>query len=236
MRGGDHSTVTRRAFLRTAGGATATAATAGAAAGQETTTSGDGGTTTGGEGTEGGTTTGGEGTEGTTGGGGGGGGASHTVDMTDQLVFDPEEITIAPGDTVVWENTGQTGHSVTAYEDEIPDGAEYFASGGFDSEQAARQAYPEGEVAGGESFEHTFETEGEFGYFCIPHESVGMVGTVTVQAGGATESGGGGGGAAGAIPDSAKTLGIISMAALVAVLALAYVFIKYGGDYGEVER
>ena len=235
MRGGDLSTatVTRRTFLRTAGGATATAATAGAAAGQdETTTEGEttGGGTTTGEGTPGETT---EGTDG----GGGGGGASHTVDMTDDLVFDPEEITIAPGDTVVWENVGQVEHSVTGYEDEIPDGAEYFASGGFDSEQPARDAYPdEGAIAGGESYEHTFETEGEFGYFCIPHESVGMVGTVIVQAGGG--GGGEGGGATGgpSIPASAMTLGIISMSALLAVLALAYVFLKYGGDYGEVER
>lgn len=248
MRGGDLSTatVTRRTFLRTAGGATATAVTAGEVAGQdETTTEGetdgdgtpteDGTPTDEGEGTPEETT---EGTtEGTAEGGGGGGGETHTVDMTDDLVYDPEDITIAPGDTVVWENVGQVGHSVTAYEDEIPDDAEYFASGGLDSEQAARDAYPdEGDIPGGESYEYAFETEGEFGYFCIPHESVGMVGTVVVQAGG----GGGdeGGGAAGgpSIPESAMTLGIISMSALLTVLALAYVFLKYGGDYGEVER
>jgi plastocyanin len=116
---------------------------------------------------------------------GDGGGETYTVDMTDDLIFDPEEITVAPGDTVVWENVGSVGHSVTAYEDEIPDGAEYFASGGFDSEQAARDAYPaEGDIPGGESYEHTFETTGEFAYFCIPHEQVGMIGTVVVQEGG----------------------------------------------------
>ena len=92
---------------------------------------------------------------------------THTVDMTDGLVFDPDELTIAPGDTVVWENVGSIGHSVTAYEDDIPDEAEYFASGGFDSEQAARNAYPEGDIPGGESYQHTFEVEGEYAYFCI---------------------------------------------------------------------
>ncbi|NIS35939.1 MAG: copper-binding protein, partial [Actinobacteria bacterium] len=71
--------------------------------------------------------------------------------------------------------------SVTAYEDGIPDGAEYFASGGFDSEQAARDNYPqEGDIPGGESYQYTFETTGEYEYFCIPHESADMVGTVTV--------------------------------------------------------
>ena len=107
----------------------------------------------------------------------------HTVEMTDELVFDPDSITVAPGDTVVWENVGSVGHSITAYEDEIPDGADYFASGGFDSEEAARGAYPEGDIGGGGSYEHTFDATGEYGYFCIPHESVGMVGTVTVQEG-----------------------------------------------------
>ena len=106
--------------------------------------------------------------------------------MTDELVFDPEQLTIGVGDTVVWENVGSVGHSVTAYEDEIPDGAEYFASGGFDTEQAARDAYTPGDtdagdVLGGESYEHTFDTAGTYEYFCIPHESAGMVGTIQVE-------------------------------------------------------
>jgi plastocyanin len=108
-------------------------------------------------------------------------GTTHTVDMTDQLVFEPDELTVAPGDTVVWENVGTVGHSVTAYEEEIPEDAEFFASGGLESEQAARDSYPsEGDVPGGESSQHSFEVEGEYGYFCIPHEAVGMVGTLTV--------------------------------------------------------
>jgi len=108
--------------------------------------------------------------------------------MSDELVFDPDAITVSVGDTVTWENVGTVGHSVTAYEDQIPDGAEYFASGGFESEGAARDAWspgdPEsGNVAGGESFEHTFETAGTYRYFCIPHESAGMQGSVVVREG-----------------------------------------------------
>lgn len=119
------------------------------------------------------------------GGDGGGGDGTTTVDMTDELVFDPDSVTISSGDTVVWENVGGVGHSVTAYEDEIPDGAEYFASGGFDSEQAARDAYTPGDtdagdIPGGESWEHTFETPGTYEYFCIPHEST-MQGTIEVE-------------------------------------------------------
>ena len=104
-----------------------------------------------------------------------------TVDMTDSLLFRPETITVSVGDTVVWENVGTIGHSVTAYGEEIPDDASYFASGGFDSEEAARNAYPDGDIPGGEAYEHTFEVPGTYEYFCIPHEMSGMIGTVVVE-------------------------------------------------------
>lgn len=116
------------------------------------------------------------------GGDGDGGGGEETVELTDDLVFDPDELTVSVGTTVVWENVGSVTHTVTAYEDEIPDGATYFASGGADSEQAARDAgTSDGGIEGGESYEHTFETAGTYEYFCIPHEGTGMTGTVTVQ-------------------------------------------------------
>lgn len=111
---------------------------------------------------------------------GGAGNGTVGVDMTDELVFEPAQISIAVGDTVIWENVGSINHSVTGYEDRIPDGAAYFASGGFEGEQAAREAFPEGAVGGGETFEHTFETAGTYEYFCIPHESAGMTGTIEV--------------------------------------------------------
>ena len=105
----------------------------------------------------------------------------NLVEMTDDLVFEPAEITVSAGETVTWENTGSVPHSVTAYEDDLPEGATYFASGGFDSESAARENYPtEGAIGADETYEHTFETTGEFPYFCIPHES-GMKGTVVVE-------------------------------------------------------
>lgn len=106
---------------------------------------------------------------------------TDTVDMNDELRFVPERIQVSSGTEVTWENVGSLGHTVTAYEDEIPDDAEYFASGGFDSEEAARDGYPdEGNVTEGESYSHTFETTGTYKYLCIPHELNGMVGFVKV--------------------------------------------------------
>ena len=125
---------------------------------------------------------GGNGNGGTPTDGNGGSDGNTTVEMTDDLTYDPKDVTVSSGTTVVWKNVGTVGHSVTAYEEKIPDGAEYFASGGFDSMQAARSNYPsQGEVQGGETYEHTFETAGTYEYFCIPHETAGMKGTVTVE-------------------------------------------------------
>lgn len=165
-----------------------------------------------------------------------------TIAMTDDLVFDPDQAQVQPGTTVVWENVGSIAHSVTAYETDIPADATYFASGGFESESAARSAYPEGSIESGGTYEHTFEVEGEYDYFCIPHEAAGMTGTITVGGGGGTAGGGGtggGGAAAGgppSLPESAKTIGVAITAAMSAVLGLAYFFLKYGGDYGGVEE
>jgi len=162
-------------------------------------------------------------------------GERHTVEMTDSLVFDSDDITIAPGDTVSWVNVGNVGHSVTAYEEEIPADAAYFASGGFDSEGAARNAYSagstaSGDIPGGESFRHTFDVEGDYEYFCIPHEGVGMVASISVTPGGAQADGEGP--TIPVVPDSAWNLVVATTTALHAVIALAYVFLKYGGDYG----
>ena len=153
-----------------------------------------------------------------------------TVDMTDGLVFDPAEVTVQVGTEVVWENVGSVGHSVTAYADEIPEGAAYWASGDLESESAARSAYPgQGDVPGGESYSHTFQTTGTHGYFCIPHEAVGMVGEVVVTEDAPPEDTG----FESALPNSARTLAVGLVAALVTVLGFAWALLKYGGDYGE---
>jgi plastocyanin len=96
----------------------------------------------------------------------------------------PETFETTVGETVVWVNNGSRGHTVTAYESGLPDGAEYWASGGFESEQAARNGFWEqggqGSIRPGETWAHTFEVAGEYPYVCIPHERAGMVGTVVV--------------------------------------------------------
>ena len=86
----------------------------------------------------------------------------------------------------------------------------------------------------GFSFEVTFETTGTYEYYCEPHQSLGMVGTVEVveqlPTPTATPAG------PPEVPDSAKSLGIASFIAMVSTLGLAFFFTKYGGDYEPPEE
>jgi len=108
--------------------------------------------------------------------------ADHVVDM-EAVAFAPTELTVQQGDTVAWRHAAGEPHSVTAYEDGIPGDATYWASGGFESEDAAREGWENGEgaIQAGQSYVRTFETAGEHEYVCIPHEAAGMVGTVVVE-------------------------------------------------------
>lgn len=114
--------------------------------------------------------------------GGSGGSGDYDVGMS-STAFEPASLEVAAGETVLWRNTNTRAHTVTAYEEQIPADAEYFASGGYDSEQAARDAFFDsfgGSIASREEYEHTFDAPGEYQYFCVPHEKAGMVGSITV--------------------------------------------------------
>ncbi len=155
----------RRDFLRTAGGAAGATATASAGTGSALATSESGGD------------------------GGGGGGQpdfggylddvgnfdGSVVDATGQdeatvevgaegnggnLAFGPAAVHVDNGATVVWEWTGEGGSHNVVSED-----------GAFESDLTGE---------GGFTFEHTFEEDGVYNYFCQPHKSVGMKASVVV--------------------------------------------------------
>ncbi|MDR5674301.1 Halocyanin [Halalkaliarchaeum sp. AArc-CO] len=107
----------------------------------------------------------------------------YDVGMT-ATEFVPEELIVEVGTTVVWKNTSARAHTVTAYENLIPEDADYFASGGYDDELTARQEWWDdygGIMESGDTFSHTFEVPGEYGYVCVPHETGGMTGRVFVE-------------------------------------------------------
>ncbi|MEF8815070.1 MAG: plastocyanin/azurin family copper-binding protein [Halovenus sp.] len=113
----------------------------------------------------------------------GGSTGNHDVGMSIDS-FRPDSLTVTPGTTVEFLNTSSHTHTVTAFGDGIPEDAAYFASGGFGSEEAAREAWNDGLGGGlreGDSFEHTFEIPGRYDYFCIPHLRSDMVGVIHVE-------------------------------------------------------
>lgn len=114
-----------------------------------------------------------------------------SVDMLAAQRFSPDEIDVAAGETIRFVNTSNEPHTVTAYSGDIPSeadpargripsAADYFASGGFESEEEARTNLAAGLIDPGETFELTLETPGTYEYFCIPHESQGMTGSIEV--------------------------------------------------------
>jgi plastocyanin len=82
-----------------------------------------------------------------------------TVRMEDNS-FDPANMTVEPGTTVTWVQSGNNPHTTTSYDGLWDSGMIEGGSGG--------------------TFSFTFEEPGTFEYFCIPHESLGMIGSVTV--------------------------------------------------------
>jgi plastocyanin len=93
--------------------------------------------------------------------------------MTDALKFEPAALTVARGATVTWRNTSSVEHTVT----DDPGMAANKADAGL---PPGAQAWDSGTIAPGQNFQHTFDTPGTYHYFCIPHETAGMLGTVTV--------------------------------------------------------
>jgi len=104
----------------------------------------------------------------TSGGGGGGDATVVAVGPGGETRFDPETVTVAAGDTVRWEwDSG--GHNVRP--DSQPADADWSGTPGGDGDT----------YGDGYTYEFTFEVAGQYEYYCAPHQSLGMVGTVVVE-------------------------------------------------------
>lgn len=88
------------------------------------------------------------------------------VHLTSSRTFSPADLTIEAGTTVRWVNDAAIFHTIT------PDG----------HTEWTRQEMS----SAGQTFEHTFSSEGTFPYFCEPHQAEGMTGTITVESSGGT--------------------------------------------------
>jgi plastocyanin len=104
-----------------------------------------------------------------------------TVLMTEGNDYSPSALTVQAGEKLEFRNNSGAGHSVTAYDDGLPQGADFFSSGDFEDEGAAREGVGAALIEPGDSFEITLDEPGTYRYFCIPHEQQGMKGTITVE-------------------------------------------------------
>jgi len=102
------------------------------------------------------------------------GGGDQSPDNTvlvgpeNQLVYEPAELTVAVGDEVTWVWESDTHNVVPSSQ---PEGANWSGTEGGDD-----QLYDEGH-----EYSYTFETAGTYEYYCSPHRSAGMTGTVIVE-------------------------------------------------------
>ncbi|MEZ3164849.1 halocyanin domain-containing protein [Halorubrum sp. RMP-47] len=205
--------VSRRAFMRTAGGAAAAAgaatATAGTAAAQEVEPDWPSGT---------------QGNVGSYTDARGQDSVTISVGAGDQgLAFDPTLVWVDEGTTITWEWTGAGGsHNVQTVDDGGP--------ASLDSGD------PVGEEGATYEYETSSEDAGITHYHCVPHTAVGMHAGLAVGEDVATVEVGGGGSDAVFVPDAARALGVATFIAMVSTLGLAFVFMKYGGTITGQEQ
>ncbi|MHB9285603.1 halocyanin domain-containing protein [Halobacteriales archaeon Cl-PHB] len=137
-----------------------------------------------------------------------------SVGAGEGFAFDPPAIHVDNGATVTWEWTGQGGSHNVVHED-----------GDFESELKQES---------GATFEHTFEEDGIYTYYCQPHKAMGMKGAVVVGTDYATAGGGGGGGIEAidpthfGVPFQPHFVGAATILMMMVSLVFTFFTLKYG--------
>jgi plastocyanin len=95
------------------------------------------------------------------------------VTMTDAFQYQPATVSAPRGATVTWTNTGSEEHTVTSDSSKAVNKANASIPSGA-------QAWDSGLIKAGQSFSRTLDTPVAYKYVCTLHESLGMLGTITV--------------------------------------------------------
>jgi len=131
------------------------------------------------------------------------------------LVFEPATIYVQPETTVTWE-WDSDNHNIVV--ESQPDEAEWEGHEPLESD--------------GFTYEHTFEVQGTYEYYCEPHRSAGMVGEVVVNESGEAPSAGGGAEEVDpehmGVPIQAHFVGIATILAILVSLVFTFFLLKYG--------
>ena len=88
--------------------------------------------------------------------------AEITMGSGGNLVFDPNELTIAAGDSVTFTNGDLPPHNVVFLDH-------------------PELSHPDLAFVGGENFSVTFDNPGEYEFQCEPHAGAGMKGVIHVE-------------------------------------------------------
>jgi plastocyanin len=127
-----------------------------------------------------------------------------------ELVFDPERLEIPPGTTVrfVWKSDL---HNVVV--ESQPTDADWSGTAGG----------PGTTYDTGHEYSHTFDVEGTYEYYCAPHRTSGMTGTIVVSADATVPPAPVGGSPSGGGPDSLLVTGV-GLGLTAVVVAAVYRF------------
>ena len=94
--------------------------------------------------------------------------AEVLLGANNKLIFSPSTVTVQAGETVTWTRGDSGPHDVVF--DTGPEGV--------DLDALSHRAYIKKK---GEAVSSTFTTPGTYSYYCAPHKSIGMKGTIIVE-------------------------------------------------------
>ena len=100
-------------------------------------------------------------------------GVAAVVEMTPLFAHSPEAVVVHVGDTVEWRNRSFFTHTVTADASKAADANHVALPPGA-------AAFDSGEIERGAAYRYRFTVAGTYHYVCLPHEGMGMTGTVYV--------------------------------------------------------
>lgn len=100
--------------------------------------------------------------------------ADVNVEITSDHKYNPAEVTVQVGQSIVWKNNDDEAHTVTCDPEKVenkdmvalPEGATPFDSG---------------DIKAGDTFRMSFSVPGTYKYACLHHADHGLMGTIVVQ-------------------------------------------------------